>query len=160
LRTLRQLFTSTRLSTSDRAQDRAQDTAQVIRLEVDDDITTVRAKLETAEAPRVVLVVPPGCQAFDSLLDFKLLQRYAESLTLEVALVTKSTRLRVLARQVGFPHFHFRQPGPEKGQVAPTGGDSEVAEALKLGRAPLCRFHLRPRPLGSGGQRSLDCAQR
>ncbi len=87
---------------------------QVIHLEVDDDITTVRAKLETAEAPRVVLVVPPGCQAFDSLLDFKLLQRYAESLALEVALVTKSTKLRVLARQVGFPIFISASRGQKK----------------------------------------------
>ena len=39
---------------------------QVIRLEVDDDITIVRARLEKAEAPRALLVVPPGCQAFDS----------------------------------------------------------------------------------------------
>ena len=78
---------------------------QVIHLKVDDDINIVRGWLEKAEAPRVVLVVPPGCQAFDSLLDFKLLQRYAESLALQVALVTRSTRLRVLARQVGFPVF-------------------------------------------------------
>jgi hypothetical protein len=78
---------------------------QVIHLEVDDDITTVRARLEKAKAQRVLLVVPPGCQAFDSLLDFKLLQRYAESLTLEVALVTKASKIRVLARQLGFSVF-------------------------------------------------------
>lgn len=86
----------------------------MIHLEVDDDITTVRARLEKAEAPRVVLVVPPGCQAFDSLLDFKLLQRYAGSLALEVALVTKSTRLRVLARQIGFPVFISASRGQKK----------------------------------------------
>lgn len=79
--------------------------AQVIHLEVDDDITTVRARLKQAEARRVLLVVPPGCQAFDSLLDFKLLQRYAESLALEVALVTRASKTRVLARQLGFSAF-------------------------------------------------------
>ncbi|MCK4472321.1 MAG: baseplate J/gp47 family protein, partial [Anaerolineae bacterium] len=78
---------------------------QVIHLEVDDDITAVRARLEKAEAPRVLLVVPAGCEAFDNLLDFKLLQRYAESLALEVALVTNSSKRRVLARQVGFSVF-------------------------------------------------------
>jgi len=80
-------------------------TTQVIHLEVDDDITTVQARLRRAEAPRVLLVVPPGCQAFDSLLDLKLLQRCAQSLALEVALVTRSTKTRVLARQVGFSVF-------------------------------------------------------
>ncbi|MFQ5811679.1 MAG: baseplate J/gp47 family protein [Anaerolineae bacterium] len=80
-------------------------TTQVIHLEVDDDITAVRARLEKAEASRVLLMVPPGCQAFNSLLDFKLLQRYAESLALEVALVTNSSQRRVLARQLGFSVF-------------------------------------------------------
>jgi len=83
----------------------AQDTAQVIHLEADDDITAVRARLEKAESPRVLLVVPPRCQALDSLLDFKLLQRYAASLALEVALVTNSSKRRVLARQLGFSVF-------------------------------------------------------
>ena len=78
---------------------------QVIHLEVEDDITAVRARLEKAEASRVLLVVPPRCQAFNSLLDFKLLQRYAESLALEVALVTNSSERRVLARQLGFSVF-------------------------------------------------------
>jgi len=80
-------------------------TTQIIHLEVDDDITAVRARLEKAEASRVLLVVPPGCQAFNSLLDFKLLQRYAESLALQVALVTNSSQRRVLARQLGFSVF-------------------------------------------------------
>jgi hypothetical protein len=80
-------------------------TTQVIHLEVDDDITAVRARLEKAEAPRVLLVVPPACQALDNLLDFKRLQRYAESLALEVALVTNSSKRRVLARQLGFSVF-------------------------------------------------------
>jgi len=78
---------------------------QVIHLEVDDDITAVRARLEKAEVRRVLLVVPPGCQALDSLLDFKLLQRYAEYLALEVALATNSSKRRVLARQLGFSVF-------------------------------------------------------
>ena len=78
---------------------------QVIHLEADDNITAVRARLEKAEASRVLLVVPPRCQALDSLLDFKLLQRYAESLALEVALVTNSSKRRVLARQLGFSVF-------------------------------------------------------
>ena len=92
----------------------AQDTAQVIHLEVDDDITAVRARLEKAEAPRVLLVVPPRCQALDSLLDFKLLQRYAESLALEVALVTNSSKRRVLARQLDFSVFVAERWGQKR----------------------------------------------
>ena len=78
---------------------------QVIRLGVDDDIIAVRARLEKAEARRVLLVVPPRCHALNGLLDFKLLQRYAESLALEVALATNSGKRRVLARQLGFSVF-------------------------------------------------------
>jgi hypothetical protein len=89
-------------------------TTQVIHLEVDDDITAVRARLEKAESPRVLLVVPPACQALDSLLDFKLLQRYAESLALEVALVTNSSKMRVLARQLGFSVFALARWGQQR----------------------------------------------
>jgi len=78
---------------------------QIIHLGVDDDIIAVRARLEKAEARRVLLVVPPSCQALNELLDFKLLQRYAESLALEVALATNSSKRRVLARQLGFSVF-------------------------------------------------------
>lgn len=89
-------------------------TTQVIHLEVDDDITAVRARLEKAEASRVLLVVPPACLALDSLLDFKLLQRYAESLALEVALVTNSSKRRVLARQLGFSVFASARWGQKR----------------------------------------------
>ena len=92
----------------------AQDTAQVIHLEVDDDITAVRARLEKAEAPRVLLVVPPRCRAFNNLLDFKLLQRYVESLALEIALVTNSSQRRVLARQLGFSVFVSAKWGQQR----------------------------------------------
>jgi len=99
---------------------------QVIHLEADDDITTVRAHLEKAEARRVLLVVPPGCQAFDSLLDLKLLQRYAESLALEVALVTKASKTRVLARQLGFSVFISARRGQKarwrRPRAIPRGG--------------------------------------
>jgi hypothetical protein len=87
---------------------------QVIHLEVDDDITAVRARLEKAEAPRVLLVVPPNCQALDSLLDFKLLQRYTEALALNVALVTNSSKRRVLARQLGFSVFASARWGQQR----------------------------------------------
>jgi hypothetical protein len=78
---------------------------QVIRLEADDDTTAVRSRLEKATAQRVLLIIPPACEAFNTLLDFKLLQRYAESLALDVALVTNSSKRRVLARQLGFSVF-------------------------------------------------------
>ncbi len=87
---------------------------QVIHLEADDNITAVRARLEKAEASRVLLVVPARCQAFDSLLDFKLLQRYAESQALEVALVTNSSQRRVLARQLGFSVFIAEKWGEKR----------------------------------------------
>lgn len=89
---------------------------RVIHLEADDDITAVRARLEKVEASRVLLVIPPRCQAFNSLLDFKLLQRYAESLALEVALVTRSSKRRVLARQLGFSVFISEKWGQVRSQ--------------------------------------------
>jgi len=114
--------------------------SEILHLEVDDEITTVRAKLEKAGAGRVVLVVPPGCQVFDSLLDFKLLQRYADSLALEVALVTRSTKLRVLARQVGFPIFISARRAQKKGRWRRPETTRTWQRRLSLGERAFAAF--------------------
>jgi len=70
---------------------------QIIYLEVDDDITTIRNRLEWAQAPRVLLVIPRDCAALHRPLDFKLLRRQADALGIEVALVSKDPVIQDLA---------------------------------------------------------------
>ncbi len=76
---------------------------QVIYLEVKDDLPAVRELLEGAQARQVLLVVPRGCETFRSPINLRVLRRYAANLALEVALVTRDSRTRQLAREEGIP---------------------------------------------------------
>jgi hypothetical protein len=78
---------------------------QIIYLEVDDDILTVRDRLRRAQSKHVLLVVPSGCQGLRRLLDFRLLRRQAASLDMDIALISGSATLRDLASEEGLPVF-------------------------------------------------------
>jgi hypothetical protein len=78
---------------------------QIIYLEVDDDIAAIRDRLEWAQARRVLLVIPPGCQTCSDLVNLKLLRRHVHNLAMEAALVTRDGVTRELAHEVGFPVF-------------------------------------------------------
>jgi hypothetical protein len=76
---------------------------QVIYLEVEDDMPAVRDLLEGAQAKRALLVVPRGCRTFQNPINLRVLRRYATNLALDVALVTRDSRTRRLAREEGVP---------------------------------------------------------
>ncbi len=80
---------------------------QIIYLEVDDNIHTVRDRLRRAQARQVALVVPSACQALRRPLDFKLLSRQAAALQIDLVLIASNPTWYELARQEGFvvlPH--------------------------------------------------------
>jgi hypothetical protein len=76
---------------------------QIIYLEVDDDLPAIRDRLEWAQARRVMLVVPTRCATLRSLVNLRVLKRYAQHLALDVALVTRDPETRRLAKSEGFP---------------------------------------------------------
>jgi hypothetical protein len=78
---------------------------QILYLEVDDDILTVRDRLSRAQAKHVLLVVPAGCGAFKRTLDLRLLRRQAAALHLDIALITDSSALRDKAVAEGLTVF-------------------------------------------------------
>ncbi len=78
---------------------------QVIYLEIDDDITTVRDRLRRAQSKQVLLVVPSKCQALKRQLDLRLLSRQAAALQMDLALVTGNATLRELAIEEGLTVF-------------------------------------------------------
>jgi hypothetical protein len=84
---------------------------QVIYLEVDDDMPAVRDLLEGAQAKRVLLVVPAGCRTFQNSINLRMLRRYAGNLALDVALVTRDSRSRRLAKEEGVPTLSFLRQG-------------------------------------------------
>jgi Baseplate J-like protein len=75
---------------------------QVIYLEVEDDMPAVRELLEGAQAKRVLLVVPKGCDTLRQTVNLRVLRRYAANMGLDVGLVTRDSRTRQLAKEEGF----------------------------------------------------------
>jgi hypothetical protein len=78
---------------------------QIIYLEIDDDILSVRDRLRRTQSKHVVLVVPPRCQALREPLDFRLLRRQAAALDLDLALVFDNAKLRDVALEEGLTVF-------------------------------------------------------
>lgn len=76
---------------------------QVIYLEVGDDIPAIRDLLEGAQAKRVLLVVPKRSLIFHNPIHLRVLRRYAANLALDVALVSRDSRTRQLAKEEGIP---------------------------------------------------------
>jgi hypothetical protein len=74
---------------------------QVIYLEGDDDMPAVRHLLEGTQGKQVLLVLPKGYQLFREPLNLRVLRRYAADLALDVALVTRDSRTRQVAREEG-----------------------------------------------------------
>lgn len=97
--------------------------AEAIYLEDDDDIATVRQRLEQTQARRVLLVVPKGCKALARAVDLRLLRRHADALAMEVALVARNRTTQVLAKEAGFAVFS-RMP---RGYLSPSAGRRVVS---------------------------------
>lgn len=74
---------------------------QVIYLEVGDDLPAIWHLLEGAQAKQVQLVIPKGFHALRDTLNMRVLRRYAANLAVDVALVTRDSRTRLVAKEEG-----------------------------------------------------------
>jgi hypothetical protein len=78
---------------------------QTINLDREDDIVSIRDRLDWVQEQRVVLVLPDSGDLLTEYLDLALLRRYADDLRLEVGLVTVDSRVSSQAKTLGFPVF-------------------------------------------------------
>ncbi len=86
----------------------------LITVEPLDDLAALEDKIAWAKAPRALLLWPrKGC-AVQRTLDFVRLKRIADRLGTQIAIVTRSRRVRRLARQVGIPVFPNRRAALQK----------------------------------------------
>jgi hypothetical protein len=74
---------------------------EVIFLDLDDDLGTVRAKLESSAADEVYLVIPRRSPILRTPLEFRILARLTHQLSSETIIVTGDGSRRSLARQEG-----------------------------------------------------------
>lgn len=72
-----------------------------IKLDREEDIISIRDRLDWVRAQRVILVVPPGQKALSNPVNLKLLSRKARDLAMDLLLVTKDPLIRSLAREAG-----------------------------------------------------------
>ena len=79
---------------------------QIIQLRPDDDVLTIRARIENADFAHVVLVVPRDCAVLESASGLQLLRRAADDLGAQIALVAHSESVRERAEEYGFPVFN------------------------------------------------------
>ena len=79
---------------------------QIIQLKPEDDITSIRAKIDTAELSHLVLVVPRGCAALDREHGMRMLRRAADDAATEIAVVVHDDDVRDRAELFGIPAFN------------------------------------------------------
>src|SRR4029453_5748172 len=72
-----------------------------IFLDLDDDLGTVRAKLESSAADEVYVVIPRRSPILRTPLEFRILARLTHQLSPETIIVSSDSNRRSLARQEG-----------------------------------------------------------
>jgi hypothetical protein len=78
---------------------------QVIKLDLHDDVTSVRDKMSWTKTERILLVFPRRSHILERTLDLRLLQRHAVTLGAQLAIVSRSLQLRRAAEGLAIPVF-------------------------------------------------------
>jgi len=81
------------------------ETCPVVELEPQDDLTSIRRRLDLLDGGRVALAVPWDMRFLSRELDFELLRRVAERQGLEIAILSNDLERQQLAQGCGFPAF-------------------------------------------------------
>src|SRR5262249_44353294 len=71
-------------------------------VDADDDLGTIRSKLESSSAEEIYLVIPRRSSVLRTPLEFRILARIANEMSSETVLVTQDPSRRRLANQEGF----------------------------------------------------------
>src|SRR6201985_2932979 len=75
---------------------------ELVFLDADDDLGTIRSKLESSSAEEIFLVIPRRSSVLRTPLEFRILARIANEMSSETVLVTEDPARRRLANQEGF----------------------------------------------------------
>jgi hypothetical protein len=78
---------------------------RIIYLEVDDEITSAAARIRSAEATRLAVVLPYGSRVATSRINFRLLSRDALTHEKRLSIVSGDPATRALAASAGLPVF-------------------------------------------------------
>lgn len=105
----------------------------VIYVDIEDDITSVIAKVKGAKAPIVALVPPKRIGVLQSTVNLKLLQKAAKTADKTLVLITSDHALSGLAAGVAIPVAKNLQSKPELAPVAkPEADEDDVINGAEL----------------------------
>src|SRR5437667_12168271 len=93
---------------------------ELVFLDADDDLGTIRSKLESSSAEEIYLVIPRRSSVLRTPLEFRILAPIANEMSSETVLVTEDPARRRLANQEGLrtrrglPTLKHLMPGPDQ----------------------------------------------
>jgi hypothetical protein len=99
-----------------------------IELDREEDIISIRDRLDWLRTNQVILIVPPGQKALSNPINLKLLKRKAHDLALDLVLVTKDPLIRSLAKEAGLKAL----PSESKALKAPALQPTQAEEISPL----------------------------
>ncbi len=102
-----------------------------IELEREEDIISIRDRLDWVKAQRVLVIVPAGQKALSNPVNLKLLSRKARDLALDLVLITKDPLIRSLAREAG-----LKALPSEKGAFTVTRAEVSAPRARAVQETP------------------------
>ena len=100
----------------------------IIYISPDDDLTTVRERLEEISARRLTMVIPPQTQ-LRSHVAWKLLYARARELGKEVVIVSSDPQVRSVAHAVKFKVAHSLESSPATGKSRPAGRSGRTSSS-------------------------------
>ncbi|MCL4531748.1 MAG: hypothetical protein M1582_00910 [Actinobacteria bacterium] len=114
----------------------------VIEVDRDDDLTSIRSKLESTRLPRVVLVLPSNIKSLRDGLEFRVLRRLQRELGLDLIIVSDDLTRRGFAQENGFRHvyssmrgyYSSRIPTPDRSENISFTDPEEFTPALGISR--------------------------
>jgi hypothetical protein len=114
----------------------------IIEVDRDDDLTSVRSKLESTRLPRAVIIILPKSKTLREGLEFRVLRRLQRELGLDMVIVSSDLNKRGLARENGFHHvFHSlkayytsKDSGVDRIDGTPFTDPSEFTPSVGIGR--------------------------
>ncbi len=75
----------------------------VIEVDRDDDLTSLRSKLESTPLPRAVVVIEPKAKSLREGIEFRVLRRLQRELGLDIVIISPDMNRRGMAKENGFP---------------------------------------------------------
>ena len=114
----------------------------VIEVDGEDDLTSVRSKLESVRVPRAVLVIPASAKVVRDGVEFRVLRRLQRELGLEIVIVSNDLTRRALATENGFrnvfgslrSYYRSKPTEPDRAENVPFTDPEEFSPALSFSR--------------------------